>query len=129
VGSSRLKTLKDPPVGAETAFPMRLDSRISTELINSSFEMPLDLLASTKLLNSSRVWRKLGGYAGQLMCELTDVVVNVLSCQFPSHEFNVTTTKKKRKLQETLNSRNSLMPRDLSIKRIDVNQQWVGVDV
>ncbi len=69
---SRLNTLKDCPVGAETALPIRLESRISMDLRSSSRLGASEVLQfSTKLLNSKRDCRKFGGYEGQLIVWLS----------------------------------------------------------
>jgi hypothetical protein len=56
-----LKIEKEPPVGAETAFPINRDMRFSIEIRRSSLDIPLVLQLSKKLLVSKRACRKFGG--------------------------------------------------------------------
>ena len=67
---SLLKIENEPPMGADTHLPISKETRFSIDLINSSLEISDDLQLSRKLLASRRACRKLGGYAGELICYL-----------------------------------------------------------
>lgn len=58
---------KEPPVGAETALPIRREMRFSMDMMSSSFVISLPLQLFKKLLVSKRACRKFGGYAGELI--------------------------------------------------------------
>jgi hypothetical protein len=56
-----------PPMGADTHLPIRRESRFSMDLMSSSLGISDDLQLSRKLLASISAWKKLGGYAGDVI--------------------------------------------------------------